>query len=390
MWRHTMGHLLASKLRSLLAVLGVTIGTAAVVALLSSGSLATQSVIAQFQQLGTNIVAVTIGRGVERHAQSHALELSDIQHVKRMVPSVQEIIGLAYMYPTIRYQGRELRAQTLGSQQSLQLLLRLQLVSGRFLSSLDKTAAFAVIGADIAKQLRRLGVLDPVGAELQVGQRYVTVIGVLAPTKSSFFVAADLNKSIVLRVPALRQIDARTYIRELLVRFTQDTSIPELQTALHASLNAVLDKPRLMFRDPQRLIDSINKQQRTFTWLLGAIGGIALLVGGIGIMNIMLVSVVERRREIGVRLAVGAKPRDVQHLFLWEGVTLSLVGGLIGGLLGELVTWLICLFASWPFELLPWPLFLGFGVSVMVGVFFGYYPALRASRLDPIVALREE
>ena len=140
----------------------------------------------------------------------------------------------------------------------------------------------------------------------------------------------------------------------------------------------------------KQIIKSMEEQGRIFTLLLGLIGGISLLVGGIGVMNVMLVSVVERKREIGIRKAIGAKRRDIQMLFLIESIVLSLFGGVLGVIAGLGVAYVISLFSGWQFSLYLEPPLIGFGVSVFTGIFFGFYPAMRAARLDPIETLRSD
>ncbi len=145
---------------------------------------------------------------------------------------------------------------------------------------------------------------------------------------------------------------------------------------------------QIRFRDPQQIIDIVSKQRSTFTWLLSAIGGISLLVGGIGVMNIMLVSVIERRKEIGVRMAIGARRKDILEMFLIESVVLTGFGGLIGVIIGTVTTLLLALLSGWEYSFHIFPAALGFVVSTGVGMFSGFYPSYRASQLDPIATLQ--
>ena len=172
--------------------------------------------------------------------------------------------------------------------------------------------------------------------------------------------------------------------------FQSENEVDEVQVQIHNVLSQIIPGKQLFFRSAKQLIASMMTQRKTLTLLLSLIGSISLVVGGIGVMNIMLVSVVERRREIGIRMAVGARRKDIRYLFLIEAVALSLFGGILGVMAGVLTSYIIAMFAGWAFHLFFFPPFIGFLVSVAVGIFFGFYPAYSASRLDPIQTLRAD
>ena len=174
------------------------------------------------------------------------------------------------------------------------------------------------------------------------------------------------------------------------MRLTKNANIERVQEDIKKDYKKISPDKQLFFRSAKQLIDSMTSQRNTLTLLLALIGSISLVVGGIGVMNIMLVSVVERKREIGIRKAVGARSKDIRYLFLVESVALSLLGGVLGVLAGILTSYIIAVFAGWQFELFFTPPLIGFFVSVAVGVFFGYYPAHKASLLDPIQTLRAD
>lgn len=391
--RQTWRNLLAHKLRSFLAVLGVLIGSAAVVALVSSGQMATQSVIDQFSALGTNLISVSLMesyQGTQSAVKQTQLDRSQLQSLQTKNPAIEVVAPLSNFYASASYRGKSLSATALGADQALQQIGKLKLAVGRFVNQLDRQAAFCVIGSAVAKALLQQGLIHPLGAQLKLGDRYFTIIGVLAPTEGNFFIPADLNQSIVVPLEAGRLVSDHVVIHDVIMRFDPKVEVKPLQQRIEGQLKAMLSHQRLFFRNPEQLIANVTKQKRTFSWLLGAIGGVSLLVGGIGIMNIMLVSVIERRREIGVRMAVGSRAADITRLFVCEAVVLSLVGGVLGVLLGLGAAWMIAELAGWPLHWFMTPPLLGFSVSALVGVFFGWYPAHQAAQLAPIEVLREE
>ena len=174
----------------------------------------------------------------------------------------------------------------------------------------------------------------------------------------------------------------------MILKLYKNTNLALVQKKIRIYINRRLPEQQYYFQSARKLVLSMVNQKKILTLMLGLIGSISLLVGGIGIMNVMLVSMVERRSEIGLRKAIGAKNKDIQILFLIESIILSLMGGILGIILGVLVTSLIALFAKWTFQFLLLPIFVGFFISVMVGIFFGFYPAYQAAQLQPIQTLR--
>ena len=204
------------------------------------------------------------------------------------------------------------------------------------------------------------------------------------------FLFANLNNSVLVPLTQSYRLSPYAQINDILFRVDKGSNLKQIQDSITGKLKILLPNKRFMFRSPKQIIDIMSKQRKTFTWLLGMIGGISLLVGGIGVMNIMLVSVIERRREIGIRMAIGARRADIRWMFLIESVTLTLFGGFLGVTLGILVSVILAEVADWGFVFFILPPTLGFLVSVLVGILSGFYPAYRASRLDPIETLHGE
>ena len=380
-------------MRSFLAVLGVLVGTASVVALVSSGELATEHALAQFKALGTNLLAVSLTQEPTAKGSSQQkseLTPKDVKILAARVAGVDRAAGYTNNFPPISYDGKRINGSVIGAGRELQEIIGVDLSKGRFVSSLDGSELFCVVGANVAKTMLEKGVFNPVGKQIKVGDHYFTIVGVAKPWKENMFMYADVNESLIIPVNTSFLIDKNVQITNLIFRLNRNLNLKTVQANILGELKTMVPTMRAFARSPQQLVSSMQRQHRTFTLLLGMIGGISLLVGGIGVMNIMLVSVTERRREIGIRMAIGAKRRDIQKMFLLESVTLTLFGGLVGVIIGVLASLIITEFAHWGFHLFLLPPALGFLVSVMVGIFFGFYPALKASRLDPIETLRGE
>lgn len=386
-------NLWAARLRTFLAVLGVLVGTASVVALVSSGQLATQHVINQFKELGTDLLSLNIApmRAHKRTVPvTTTVDMRAISVLAGASPSIRRTAPYLQRFKSLYHGGKRLPVTVLGVTESLQTIAHLSLAQGRFVSALDRYNQYCVLGAQIAEKLRSMGLLYPIGAHLRIGDHVFEVLGVLHPWPQNMLLFMNINRAVLLPLQSVRRWDARSEIQHVLFQLYHGANVRQVQDRITKVGQAALGPRHFSFRSPEQLIQNMKDQRRSLLWLLGLIGGVSLLVGGIGIMNILLVSVMERKREIGVRLAVGARPRDIQSLFLYEAITLTLIGGAAGGLLGMLIAFIIAKMAGWGFVFLWMPLLLGCGVSVLIGVFFGFYPAWKASSMHPVEALRAE
>jgi putative ABC transport system permease protein len=263
-------------------------------------------------------------------------------------------------------------------------------MKGRFISTFDQWSLFCVVGYQLYQQLKAISWVEPLGKQLQIGNHFFTIVGVAKPWPENNFVYASVDSAVLVPILASMTLSQYATINNLIVQLTPETDIELLKNHLTRAMTALLPNKQLYFRSAKELIASMSKQSRILTAFLGLIGSISLLVGGIGVMNIMLVSVIERKREIGIRLAVGATRGDIRALFLIEAVMLSLLGGFSGVIIGMIIAYVIAWLWHWEFVLFFLPPLIGFTVSVAVGIFFGFYPAYKASQLDPIAALRAE
>lgn len=382
-------NLASTKLRTFLAILGVLVGTASVVAMVSGGELATRAALAQFKSLGTNLLAVQLNLS-EGGDNTQKLAVKTITDVRTVSPDIELIAPYSNLYVPITYATNSIDGGIIGVTSAIQTIMKLKMTKGRFISFLDTYEPFCVVGQGIYQNIKQYTLQDPIGQQINLGNRIFTIIGVMNNADNNSFMYADINNSVLIPIQTALSLSKYADINNVIFRLAPKADIDQVQSAITQYFNQAAPNRQLYFQSAKQLIDSMRKQQQILTLFLGFIGSIALLVGGIGVMNIMLVSVTERKREIGIRLAIGAKRRDIQLMFLIEAVVLSILGGFIGVLLGILISFIIAEAKNWAFTLFLLPPVIGFTVSVLTGIFFGFYPAYKAAKLDPIQTLRAE
>jgi putative ABC transport system permease protein len=384
----------AAKLRSFLALLGILVGTAAVVALISSGRLATEKALATFKALGTDLMAVTVFqkdlKSLDPKTSHQGLSLASWQAIPEKIQSLRKIAPYAIAYQPINYQGKILSGSIIAADTSLAEILHISVAKGRFVSFVDSFEHFCVIGNDVARQIEAQSHKSPLLQQIQIGRIIYTIIGIARPWKENAFFNEDINNAIIIPIKGLALISPEATINNAIMRLKPNSPIDPVIEDLRQYIKQAAPAFSLFSRSPKQIIASMESQSDIFTWLLLVIASISLIVGGIGIMNVMLVSVSERKKEIGIRKAVGAKNSQIQALFLMESVILSLAGGAFGVLLGLLTTRILAYFCDWDFILHLTPALAGFTVSIITGIFFGFYPALRAAKMEAVVSLRSE
>lgn len=383
-----------AKLRSTLALLGVLVGTASVVAMVLGGQLATQEALSQFKTLGTDLLAVSIGMATSDEdsmtGKTEQLSLSQALSLSKADTSITQVAPYTQLFHTVTYQGQTVNSMVLGVTDAFADIVHINMQSGRFVSLLDRYQFYCVIGQDIYQKLKTISYKEPLGQSIQIGKHIFTIVGVASAWPENSFVYANIDNSILVPIMSSAMISKFATITNIIMRLKSDTDITSIENHVSVAINDMIAGKQVSYRSAKELIAKMKTQSNILTVFLGLIGSVSLLVGGIGVMNIMLVSVVERRREIGIRLAVGAKRRDIGLLFLMEAVMLSLLGGSLGVIIGIVIAYAISLFWGWQFTLFLLPPLAGFSVSVAVGIFFGFYPAYLASKLNPIDALRVE
>jgi len=389
-----------NKLRSLLTALGIIIGVACVVATIGIGEGARIQAENNLRSLGTNFLMVfpgtTTAGGVRMGMGSNSkLSEDDVEAIRR------EVGSLAYVSSTIRtaaqviYGNQNWSTSIQGGEVDWPLIRSWNLSSGQFFTDADNRAAskVCVLGKTVATTL--FGTEDPVGRTIRIKNIPFRVVGVLEP-KGGSTMGQDQDDVIVAPYQTVRKkIMGTTAVGAILASAASDDLVSRAQEELTALLRQRHKIGRgqdddFMIRSQTEMLQQAEEQSRTMSALLWSIAGVSLLVGGIGIMNIMLVSVTERTREIGVRMAIGAKGGDIRAQFLVEAVVLAISGGAIGIAVGIGIQKLVARFAGWPVSVEANAISLAFVFSALVGIAFGFYPALKASRLDPIEALRYE
>jgi len=398
--------LAANALRSVLTMLGIIIGVAAVITMVAVGNGATQRVQDQMKGLGSNIMLVLPGgvsqAGVRLGAQTRQrLTEEDAQASAAEIPQVQVAAPTSRSSGQLVYGNVNWGTSIFGITNDYLEARDWPLKSGRGFDAgeLAGSAKVALLGATVAREL--FGDVDPVDQMVRVRGIPMTVIGLLE-SKGQNSMGQDQDDAIMVPISTLRNRiwggDASSRLKSISsisvkVRDGENMKVVEesIKDLLRQRFKVAAggDDP-FTVRNLTEILQAQEESSRVMTMLLAAVAGISLVIGGIGIMNIMLVSVTERTREIGLRMAVGARGRDILAQFLIEAITLSLIGGAIGVALGALSTIAIGRFADWQVSLSLGSILLAVGFSGFVGVFFGFYPARRASRLLPIQALRYE
>jgi len=381
-----VANLLAVAQRSVLALLGIIIGTASVIAMLNVGHNAKVESIRQFKSMGTDLIVAQIFIGQTRGDSPKALTIEDIS---KTLPSIHKIAPLSITGMRLGH-DRSVQSSIIGATQSLKDVIHLRTAKGRFLSSFDKDETYAVIGATIAVSpaIKDTPLLP--GDRIRIGHYLFTVIGILAKTTHNPLLPFNVNNSVMIPQGALRRVATQTGISTILAAATENNDPILAAKVFGERLRTLYNGKPVQTQSARQLIKGMQKQASIMAGLLAAIGAISLLVGGVGVMNVMLMNVAERRREIGLRMALGARRGHIRTMFLMEAALLSLTGGTCGTALGVLAAYIYARYSGWAFSPSSFALPLGAVISAGVGVFFGAYPAATAARLDPIETLRAE
>lgn len=386
-----------NALRSLLTVLGIVIGVGAVIAMVTIGNGTTAKVTADLAKLGTNLLFVAPGQLAPGRVSSdaRAFNTRDVEAMRLQLADIRAVAPIAQRSVTAIYGSESRNTILTGTDDDYLVALDWPLASGRIFleGELRAGRAACIIGQTVRDKL--FGLVDPIGESIRVNNLACEVVGVLQAKGQSSF-GTDQDDVILIPIRAFqRRIAGNTDIARIFVSAKEDADTAKVQAGIERLLRERRNVSRtgeddFSVRDMKQVVQTTATATAVLTGLLGAVAAVSLLVGGIGIMNIMLVSVTERTHEIGIRLAIGALERQVLMQFLVEAVVLSLFGGIVGILTGLGLAVLVTRGLQVPFLLDPAIILMAFGFSALVGIVFGYFPARRAARMDPIEALRRE
>jgi len=400
MWLNTL--LLALRsirrnlLRSFLTILGIVIGVSAVITMVTLGNGATLAVQNQISSLGTNLLQVRPGQRMgPGSGGAPAFKDVDADAIAQQIGGIQAVAPEGRTGSTVVAGGRNWTTSIIGSTNAWLETGNWQVRSGRAFSPEEVRAGSAVclVGSTLQREL--FGGQDPVGQQLRVKAFSCEIVGVLGSKGQGAF-GNDQDDVVLLPLATLqRRVTGSTRVQTLLVSMQEGSDPERVKASLRQLLRerrklAEADEDNFNILDTKQLADTLSGTTKVMTTLLGAVAAVSLLVGGIGIMNIMLVSVTERTREIGLRLAIGALEREVLLQFLIEAVVLAALGGLIGIVLATGASLVLAQAMQVPYVFSPGVNLLSFLFSAGIGVLFGYFPARRAARMDPIEALRHE
>ena len=386
-----------NKMRSVLTALGMIIGVGAVIAMVSIGNGAKSQVESAIANLGQNVVTVfpgSLNTGGARGGWGSASTLvpDDTLAIQREIPGVVGVSGEVRLVGQALANGLNWFTNIYGESPDFPSIRSWPMAEGAMFTEADvrSAAKVAVIGQTIVDKI--FPGSAPVGQTMRIRNIPFRIVGVLSPKGFNYFGTDEDDAVVVPYTSAMRRISIHTSLNSILIQATNQEQIPRLQQQVTDLLKQrrAGREPDFIVRNQLELAQAATTTTRTMTTLLGAIAGVSLIVGGIGIMNIMLVSVTERTREIGIRLAIGAHDRDIRLQFLLEAMVLSLMGGAIGILAGVGASHIVSIVNGWPVLVSSFSIIVAFLFSGVVGIVFGFYPAHKAAQLDPIEALRFE
>ncbi|MFZ5936138.1 ABC transporter permease [Pseudomonas putida] len=364
--------------RAWLALFGIAVGCAALVALMNIGHSAAQYARQLFQGLGSELLVVNLKATVEGGAP---VRLQPFE----LPPGIRAVAPLAAGVFAVQFNGGSIETMVAGSTAQLFEVVDLQAARGRSLSAYDDQAAHVLLGASLAARLQ----VRP-GDRVQLGSYLFDVVGVLAPRGYNPMLPVNFDDSVLMPLPGTRRLSPVPEVATLIAKGIDASTLTQAARSLERHLRARLTQHDVDVQLPRQMLEGMAGQSRVMTGLLAGTAAVALLLGGVGVMNVMVMNVTQRRREIGVRMALGARSRDIAWQFLLEALLLSVAGALLGAVLGLAAAWLFARVSGWDLALDARSLPASMGVSLTLGLFFGLQPALSAARLQPVVALRDE
>lgn len=400
--------LLANKARSFLTMLGVIIGVGAVIVIISVGAGAQSLILSQVKSLGTNIIGVLPGASNDNGPPATVMGIvittltyDDAMAIKKEIPNVVDVAAYSKGVATVSWQSNQYDTNLSGTTAGYMNVEGGEIDEGRFFTSEEEKnlSEVAVLGATVKDQL--FGLSDPIGQKIKIKNHMFEVIGTMKKRGTVAF--QDYDDQVFIPIMTMQKlIEGVNYIGMIRIKINNENNVQEAKdeiTALLRERHNISDKSGasddFTVRSSDQALSMITSITNALKYFLAAMAALSLIIGGIGIMNIMLISVRERTREIGLRKAVGAKTSNILNQFLIEAIAITALGGIIGIIVGVLISFLISVVAqslgySWDFIISLTSIILALAVSALVGLVFGLYPAYKASKLEPVEALRYE
>lgn len=396
--KESLDSLKSNKLRTGLTILGIIIGVASVIAMISLGEGSKVSIQQSIESLGSNNLIVfpgivQPGRGfiASGRGSAEVLKIRDVEEIKKVENIVAISPEVQRRFQIVSDVGNNINSTVLGISQDFFIVRNMQITEGEQITDehIRLFSKVAVLGSNVAKDL--FNETDPLGRKIRISNLTFRVIGVMQPKGSTGFVSYD-DFVLVPYTVMQRQLAGSEYFNSIAVKVNSKENIEGVRDEIEQRLVELhnVDEPDFSIFSQEDILSTLTSVINTFTIFLSFIAGISLVVGGIGIMNMMLTSVTERTREIGLKKAIGAKNSDILNQILLESVFITLIGGIIGIILGSVITFIVGKIANITILISIKAILISVFVSTMIGVVFGYYPAKKASRLDPIEALRYE
>jgi len=371
--------------RTVLALLGIVIGSASIVAILNIGFNAGQEATRIFHDMGVDTLVASLNndRGVE-----DSLLSTEVEKIRSLNLPGLVISPVAQVSVKLTFNHHPVDARAVGVEPAVTSILKLPIRRGRFLHALDTAENVVVLGHAVATSLGDRGIAVEPGEWVRINTYLFRVAGVLQPAEASMISPVLTDHSVFMPFAALARVAQSSNVSTVLARVLPPLDSSEGASRVFEGLSHAFKTRRVEMTVPQQMIDAMARQNKTFEYLLLALGVITLVGAGVAVMNVMYMNVCERRNEIGLRMAIGARGQDIRILFLIEALALSAMGALSGACLGIVLAWLYAVISQWTFELSMVSIPLGVGSTLLVGVLSGLKPALAASRLTPVEALR--
>jgi len=389
--------LIANKLRSFLAILGIIIGVAAVISMMALGTGAQKRIMSDIGSMGTNLLIVRPGQSRGRGIMSGSMQTLKVKDAESIVKNVENIRAISpgvNSRAQVKHYNKNSNTTIVGGAITYFAIRNFKIDTGRIFTEgeAENCARVAVLGSKTVENL--FGKNDPLGQTIKVKGINFRVIGTLQSKGDQGWFNPD-DQVIIPYTTAMKRISGLDYLTEIDVEVNDKDRIDQVSASLEKHLRRLHriadgDPSDFSIQNQAEMLKTMSNVTGTFSLLLSGIAGISLLVGGIGIMNIMLVTVTERIREIGIRKSIGAKDRDILRQFLLEAILMSAIGGLLGVLLGGGLSLLVAKFSPFTPQIEMQAVVLSISISASIGIFFGFYPARRAAKLNPIEALRHE